>query len=67
MVKKIVEALVEFFGSLLGVPSVINRPLHQSQFTPKQKALDAFQDAPPVDLKRLRDDIDGPLRDDIDR
>ncbi len=59
MFSKILEALIEFFGSLLGVPSVINRPLHQTEFTAKQKVLDTFQDAPAVDLKRLRDDIDG--------
>jgi len=30
MLNKIAEALVEFFGSLLGVRSVINRPLRRA-------------------------------------
>lgn len=34
---KVIEALVEFFGSLFGVRSVINRPLHSGTDDKKRR------------------------------
>ena len=62
-VRYVIDALREFFGSLLGVPSVIDRPLPKnrrgrSMFTPKQRVIDAFKNLPASDADRFRADVD---------
>jgi hypothetical protein len=41
MLKKLFDGVVEFFGSLLGVPSVLKRPIHD--FTGRAPTIDELR------------------------
>lgn len=52
MVKKIIEALVEFFGSLWGVRSVINRPLSKPRGSLAGSLSDVYKGVDAVEYVR---------------